>query len=136
MSMRATEPFRIRTPAPPLPVIRRPRNLNRLGLCPTIRTPSRSAYFSISFWKAAKSESGPSAELTSTVASYPSSVPTNCAVCRDRFSGLETITSICTRSAAQHARHQHALLLAFLYKGALVIEFEIFARNAGVGMAH
>ncbi len=78
----------------------------------------------------------PSAGLISTLASYPSSVPTNCAVCRARFSGLETITSIGAFERAQHPRHQHALLLAFLDQAAFGVEKGIVANGSGIRMAH
>ena len=36
----------------------------------------------------------------------------------------------------EHARHEHALVLAFFDEGSLGIECWVFARDAGIGVAH
>ena len=111
------------------------KELKQLGLCPTTRTPSRSAYFASIFWNSAKVASIPSAGLTSTVHHIP--VPSHKlrrlpgALQRTRNDSVDR-----RLQRPQHPRHQHALLLAFLHETPLDVEHGVLANGSGIRVAH
>jgi len=86
-----------------LSLITRPRNSRKFGLCPTSSTESCARTFP------ASSENRRSWLRTQRVLKHqfafvPISLPTSAAVCVARFSGLETMISTCTPSAARRGR--------------------------------
>src|ERR1700758_747185 len=98
----ATAPFFNSTVASqPEPLITRPRNSCRFGLWPTTITESWREYFSSIFWKSENVASGRRAVSSTSFPSCPISFPTSAAVCVERFSGLDRITSTCAPKAAR-----------------------------------
>jgi hypothetical protein len=126
----------MRMAAPPLPVIRRPRNWKRTGLWPTANMPSCRLYFTSMSWKAAKVGVGGQRR-----ADFDFAVVAELGA--DKLRGLQGALERAGDDdvhlhleGAQHARHQHALLLAFLDQAALGVESGVLAEQSGIGVAH
>ena len=112
------------------------QKLEEDGLCPTASMPSRSAYLASMFWNSAKSAVG-----SRRVADFHFGVVAKLGA--DKLCGLKSPLQGARDDhvhlhleGAQHARHQHALVFAFLDEAPLGVENGVLAEHSGTGVAH
>ena len=136
MSMRATQPLRMRTPAPPLPVMSRPRNWKRFGLWPTYEHVLTVCILPEEFLEICVRCTEVKRRTHLDLAFIPEFVA-------DKLGGLKRTLQRAGNNdirldfqGAEHAPHDHALLFAFCDETPLRVELNALAGNSSIGMAH